>query len=411
MKNWICLFLLALSSAIARADSPAFELKGSLAFATSPDQFLLAYSSNEISSGPNIYGRVLAADGTPRASDFRLSTQTGAMSKPAVAYSPKSRRFLVVWGRKLYDQDRAEIIGLSVGLNGEIMGLEFRISVSDLFDTRPAVSYSPTNDRFLVTWTRGTEFDYENGISDIYAQFVEGDAMRLAGSNFPIATAERNQFKSDVTHDEINDRFLILWEDQRNLTTQDDAYGQLLSSEGTMIGQNFIVSATGNVERRPVAAANTTNGTYLVVWESIVNDVSTIVSRIMDSNGNLLGQPVPIGADLAGKRNRPAVAYLKAQNVFCVVFYNSIDRIGDAIYAQFVEANGILREAAFALTTARGSQNRPDITTARNTFLAVWTDYRDTVDLNDERNVYEYYGRMIGNDMALSSRWKNPQSK
>jgi hypothetical protein len=115
---WIALLCLALSASIAHAGSPgssrSFELKASLAFAENSDQYLLVYSSNEVSSGPNIYGRVLGADGSPSERDFRLSTQAGEMSKPVLAYSPLTQRFLVVWARKLYDENRAEIIALNV---------------------------------------------------------------------------------------------------------------------------------------------------------------------------------------------------------------------------------------------------------------------------------------------------------
>jgi hypothetical protein len=62
------------------------------------------------------------------------------------------------------------------------------------------------------------------------------------------------------------------------------------------------------------------------------------------------------------------------------------------------------------VTTARLGQYRPDVAAAKNTFLVVWTDFRDTDD-DGKRNVYEYYGRVIGNDMPLSSRWKNPNSR
>jgi hypothetical protein len=411
--HWIASLCLALLASIAQAESsPPFELKASLAFASAPDQYLLVYSSNEVESGPNIYGRMLSPDGSPLGKDFRLSTQAGWMTKPVLAYNALTERFLVVWGRKKFGEDRAEIIGLNVGLNGKIIGEEFRISFSDLYDQRPAIAYCPGRDRFLVTWTGGPEYDFEKGVSDVYGQFVGGDGTRLQGSNFTISAGAKNQFKSDVTCDVVNDRFLVVWEDQRRLATRDDIYGQLISSDGTMLGENFVIAETGNIERRPVAAANTKDGTYLVVWESEVEGNFGLFSQTIDSNGRLLREPTAVGSKLGGQRNRPAVAYLKQQDVFFVVFDNSAyDDLDDGIYGQFVNGNGKLRDTVIPVTTARLGQYRPDVAAARNTFLAVWTDYRDTADADSKRNVYEYYGRVIGNDRALSSRWRNPQSK
>jgi hypothetical protein len=412
-SRWIASLCLALTAAIAQAgSSQPFELEASLAFATPRDQYLLVYSSNEADSGPNVYGRTLSPDGAPLNDDFRLSTQTGEMSKPVLTYSPQTQRFLVVWGRKLYSERRSEIIGLSVGLDGKIRGKEFRISFSDVFDQRPAVAYCPGRNRFLVTWTRGNQYDFENGVADVYGQFVDGGASVLEGNNFVIASDARNQFKSDVACDEVNDRFLVVWEDQRDRAAQDDVYGQLMASDGTMLGANFLVAGTRHVERRPVVAANTTDGSYLVVWESVYDEGTRLFSQTIDPNGHLLQGPTVIGAKLGGGRNRPAVAYLKQQDAYFVVFDNSgSGASSDGIYGQFVEHSGRLREEAFPLTTASLGQYRPHVAAAKNNFLSVWTDYRDTADQDQPHHVYEYYGRVIGNDMPLSSRWRNPQSK
>ena len=132
--HWMASLCLALSAFIAHAQSgtsPPFELKASLAFArATPDQYLLVYSSNEVGSGAAIYGRVLNLDGSPSGRDFRLSTQVGLMTKPVLVYNPVTEQFLVVWGRKQFGKDRAEIIGLSVGLNGRIIGEELQADVS-----------------------------------------------------------------------------------------------------------------------------------------------------------------------------------------------------------------------------------------------------------------------------------------
>ncbi|MCD2338758.1 hypothetical protein LRH25_00175 [Ideonella azotifigens] len=397
----------------AADSSEPFELKASLKYANASDQYLMVYSSNEATSGPNIYSRALKSDGTPLGTDVRLSSQTGKMTKPVLAYGAKSERFLVVWGRKLADESRAEIVGMSLGLSGGVVHEEFRISVSDLYDQRPSIAYCPGRDRFLVTWSRGAQYDYENGDSDVYGQFIAGDGSLMQGGNFLIATGAKNQFKQDVDCDELNDRFLVVWEDQRQEASKDDIYGQLLSSDGTLLGNNFLIASTPDTERRPVVAASAKTGTYLVVWEVEMADASVrMFSQTIDPNGNVLGTPTLIGSNLGGDRNRAAVAYLKQQDMFLVAFDNSaFGDYSDGIYGQFVASNGKLRQYAFPLTIAQKGQYRPDVAAARNTFLAVWTDYRTTVNKDSTHNVYEYFGRVIGNDMALSSRWKNPESK
>lgn len=395
--------------------SESFELKASIEFAPTPAQYLMVYASNEKTSGPNIYGKVLGPDGTPQGKDFRLSTQTGAMSKPDLAYGVVKQQFLTVWGRKLFSQNRSEIVGLLVGLDGKNIGKEFRISTSDVIESRPAIAYCPGRDRFLITWEKGTNYDFDFGNADVWGQFVDGSGA-LIGGNFVVAAAEKNQFKPDVTCDIVNDRFLVVWEDQRTLATKDDIYGQLISSDGTMLGSNYLVAQTPNIEGRPVLASNSKTGTYIAVWES-VDTTFRMFSQILDTNGKPVGVPVELGTDLGGNRNRAAVAYLKRQNLFFVAFDNSeFNNVPDGIHGQFIEANGSLRQGSLPVTTAANGQFRPDVAAGNNSFLTVWTDFRTSTGKAGKASpaslagVYEYFGRVISNDMALSARWRNPQS-
>jgi hypothetical protein len=149
----------------------------------------------------------------------------------------------------------------------------------------------------------------------------------------------------------------------------------------------------------------------VVAWESVEDGGVRLYSQPLDSDGRALRQANPIGAEVGGNRNRPAIAYLKKQDVFFVVWDNSaFDDVPDGIFGQFLDDTGKLREKALAVTTAKGGQYRPHLAASKDSFLSVWTDYRGTGD-GGEHKVYEYYGRAIGNDMALSSRWKNPQSQ
>lgn len=413
-RHRIASLCLAIAAGIAHAqqvDRP-FELKASASYSKDADRYLMVYSSIEASGGSVIYGRLLHSDGSPVGKDFRLSAQDGLLSKPVLAYNPKTQRFLVAWGRKKVEQDRATILARSVGADGAIAGDEFQLSSSDLLDTRPAIAYCPGRDRFLVAWTRGPEYDADQGISDIYGQFVEGNGSVPLGANFAIAAQAKNQFKPDVACDPVHDRFLVVWEDQRAASARDDVYGQLISSDGAAVGGNFRVAGTNNVERRPVVTANTKDGTYLVAWESVVDNRVRVFSQTLDTNGRPQREPVEHGTTLGGDRNRPAVSYLRQQNVFMVAFDNSAyDDVPDGIYGQFVSVNGKLRNAVIPITTAEEGQYRPDVAAAKNTFLVLWTDLRDTAGTSGKRDVYEYYGRVIGNDVALSSRWRNPQSR
>ena len=56
-----------------------------------------------------------------------------------------------------------------------------------------------------------------------------------------ICDASESQYNPSVAYDSSNQRFLVVWQDQRNsATTGRDIYGQLVNANGTLNGTNFI---------------------------------------------------------------------------------------------------------------------------------------------------------------------------
>lgn len=150
------------------------------------------------------------------------------------------------------------------------------------------------NDQYIVVWE-----DYRDGGSDVYARLFEADGTPLAQS-FPICNLSGNQYLPHVDYDPYNDRYLIVFKDNRfNPEGEMYAiYGCLLTSDGNKIpvkhseaDTTFRISFnTGGTANWPSVAFNHIDKRYLVVWSERMEEDTPpeIKGQLLDENGDIL---------------------------------------------------------------------------------------------------------------------------
>ena len=118
---------------------------------------------NDRQRGLDVYGAFISVeDGSLRKRPFAIASEIDYQQMPAVSYDPAADRFLVVW----YDLRRpptgrdSDIYGRFVTPRGA-MSKEFPISDNQAIGTRkfPAVAFSPQSSSFLVVWEDGRKRD------------------------------------------------------------------------------------------------------------------------------------------------------------------------------------------------------------------------------------------------------------
>ena len=171
----------------ARVGSPDVQISsmgsGSPSFQVSPpsvvwnpvlNQYLVAWSGNDnAAAGQEVYGQLLAADGTQIGSnDFRISdmgpegdSAYGA-NRPRLLYNPNADEYFVSWHGEdneggLVDGEQ-EVFGQRLTPTGAETGTnDFRISNAgpdgsvDVAANRPAIAYNPNTCDYFVTWFTG----------------------------------------------------------------------------------------------------------------------------------------------------------------------------------------------------------------------------------------------------------------
>ena len=175
----------------------------------------------------------------------------------------------------------------------------------------PAAVYDPVNNRYLFVFevlNMGLE-------TDLYGQFRTRDGAPLS-VEFVISAAAGNQTLPAVSYDSILGQFLVVWEDNRNSgTTNEDIYGQRISAGGPLVGGNFAITNNAGTQGNPSVNFDYVNETFLVVWRDGRNLGTTgedIYGQQVNADGSLAGGDLPI-CNAPGGQSEPAVSFDRYQ--------------------------------------------------------------------------------------------------
>lgn len=175
--------------------------------------------------------------------------------------------------------------------------------------SQPDIAYNHKADETLVIWRRPIGGGFEG---DIYGRMVDGNGVPTGGE-IAVSTGFYDQWIPSLTYNALGDCYLAVWEDLRNLhiTTTAEIWGQLIDSNGTLIGVNeqIIVPDTSVFARWPAVAANS-NGNYLLTWT--VQPVSLhqeLKGVQLDSSLNKLTNEFTVPASQVGDSMWPALVF------------------------------------------------------------------------------------------------------
>ena len=359
------------------------------------NRYLLVYRKG--SGVDDIYGQLLNSDGTVYGSELSISA-SGAVEEqsPSVAYDSANRRFLVTWHD--YRTDSRMVYGQLVNADGTphdqngdgIVDTDDNILISDGPGTgmNSSVAYDSTNKRFLVVWK-------DTSKADIYGRIVKADGsmyadgFRITNPADPFAWPNTwwQEYPS-VAYDSANQRFLVVWQDNRDDTNFRDIYGQLVNADGSLRGVNFPISddPPGSSQTYPSVAFDSVNRRFLVVWQDYRTDSSyDIYGQLVDANGNLFGSPnfAITSPDTVADVN-PKIAYDSSSKRFLVVWVRNPGEGSGNIYGQLVSADGTLYAPVKEINTAPGDQLSPVVSYNYNTanFLVTYSDYFSSPPVN-----------------------------
>lgn len=278
--------------------------------------FIFVYD-DQISGGDDVYANLIDCNGAPIGGDILVTNDGGLVvdTNPDVACG--SSGCWVVWETFLAPNTRT-VMAATISGGGVLGG---KVTLSDLSTTARAVSIAnnPSNgcaaDSFLAVWqdqaagtwdVRARELDavttcaaiatvvggagntqapdaaygavsglYEVAWQDggnVFAKMANPDGTPAA-ARVTISAAANQQADPAVAYDSALDRFLTVWEDQRNAAAGFDIWGQRTTGAGALMGANFRFPSTNANARNPTVAFSAGSARFYVNWDVNLDNV------------------------------------------------------------------------------------------------------------------------------------------
>lgn len=352
--------------------------------------------------------------------------------------------------------DEIEIFGRRLNAAGEPLGDAFRISNlgvdgnANANAADPAVAYSPASDSYLVVFSGDSGVaPYVDDKIQIWSRLVSGDGT-LAGTSDQLISnigsnldASNDAEHPDVAWNTAANTFLVVF-DTPVLAPGAPAnkiYSHRVGPDGNAIGSDIFVSETepqsgaDSATGYPGVAGNTNDGTWLVAWTAEPNPGNNahqeleFFGRLISTLGNRIGNDFRItqtGDEGDGEANaapdNPALAFNPTTNEFLLVWtgdkgYPAAVNTEFEILGQRVAAAGVRERDTIRISeigpeySNAGSTFGYDVTYSpvSNEFLAIWSGDHATGNLvNDE---YEIFGqRLTGTAAPIGSDFRIGQT-
>ena len=178
----------------------------------------------------------------------RVDSSSEQSTNPRIKADPVSGRFLVVWEDRRDNPQKTKIYSQIITHEGNLYGGNFVISFkdedgdgnNDLLNVKtanPAVGYDGANNLFFVVWEDERDGTSQQNLN-IYGQYVTPEGA-LQGENYQITTDINNQKFPEVAYNPNQLRFLVVWKDFRNASSSgSDIYGRFFDS---IVNQNILI--------------------------------------------------------------------------------------------------------------------------------------------------------------------------
>lgn len=266
---------------------------------------------------------------------------------------------------------------LSISINAVEL-TDFKVNDDNTVTTQsdPKIAVA-ANGSFIITWV-----DRRSGTNDIFLQQFDTAGVAI-GVNRRINddTNESYQFEPAVACD-VNGRYSVVWKDYRNgsYPFDPDIYFQRYNSsiEPQGINCNLTVEYPDSTKETPDIALYAWGG-GVVVWADYRNRQWDVYGQLISSDGSLVGGNFKINDDIGTFQQHAPKVSVSQNGWFIVVWYDN--RLGnDDIYAQKFDSLATPLGGNFRVNTddADARQAFPDVATdGAGAFTVVWVDWQN----------------------------------
>jgi hypothetical protein len=328
-----------------------------------------------------IYGQFVRLDGTLVGGAFPISEAGNSRHGASIARAYDGR-FLVVWDASDAPEDPIMIVGQFVNSDGTLDGPNFVISNAVSFKMRPRVASSPDYGRFLVVWDDNRNWETPAGqdiYGQLVGN--DGSLLETTSDmNFAVTNAFQNQYEASVAYDSANGRFMVIWMDYRS-EVNSDVYGQLVNADWNG-GSHYLTASDENVpiaiestysHYLPALAFDDVNNRFLVVWQDcrdggscydiygqLVNGYFTGSEDVIDYYGTDPDVNFLVFDGGAGLGDL-SIAKDNCNNGFLLAWPDFRSGLTNDIYGAFLNEDGSLRDTDFLISQSPNDELGPSV--------------------------------------------------
>ncbi|MBN2114842.1 MAG: hypothetical protein JW785_12035 [Acidimicrobiia bacterium] len=314
--------------------SPGHDRTAAVAHNSTANQYLVVWEDGRsyASTGSNdIFGQLVAADGTRIGANFRIAGRTTDDQAPAVVFNPDANEYFVVWSNgRNWATTGYDIYGRRIAADGTLLGTGIRITSdpgTDAADSTPAVAYNGATHQYLVVWAYERDWEWVGVF--IHGQLVNADGS-LQGADFLVGAWDTGWYENSpaVAYDSVANQYLVAWQARDESAPYGcyQVWGHALKAGGTAVGPAFPITntATGFCTSNPAVAAMPAGG-YVVVWEderpTVTGRGVDIRARQLAADGTPAGSSYRIsGRNAVGSEYHPRLAHNATANTYVVVW-------------------------------------------------------------------------------------------
>jgi hypothetical protein len=191
--------------------------------------------------------------------------------------------------------------------------------------TASKVAYDPNHNRFLVVWYDWRDYPY-NGT---WGRLLTGDGTPYGDAFSICSTAISQHYDPTVAFDSANQRFLVVWADNRFGSWYYPAWGamgQFVGPDGSLQGSEFIISGDEEIGHfYPMSLVySPADQRFLVLLLASPSATINLYGRFVKADSGLAGVIFPITDTQTGLGiGRITAAYDGNNNRFLVAYHNA----------------------------------------------------------------------------------------
>jgi hypothetical protein len=326
-------------------------------------------------AGNDIYMQRYNSLGTPLDAEIQVNPEwQGEQSSPDVAVAPDGS-FVVTWHSDTGDDgDQTGIYARRFNADGQAAGDEFLVNT---FTTNrqegPAVAVDD-NGNFVITW-HSLEQDGSNW--GVYAQRFDA-AGNPVDTEFRVNSQSTNEQSSPEVAVDTDGDFVVVWQSWIQDGSEFGVYAQRYDSNGAPKGTEFQVNTYTSLEQRDPSVAMDTAGNFTVLWESESQDGSSwaVMGQRFLADGSPIGGEFRVYPYTDFQAN-PSIG-LAGDGSFVVAWdSNGQDGSGRGIYVQRYAADGSVIGGEFCANTyTSNDQTESGVAIGSgDRFLVAWSSH------------------------------------